>query len=536
MTNTKKILVADHDIQITAFLQERIKDKKFHFILATSMEYVVSLLESETFFAAIVDFEMQNITGEKVIDYVLEKKIPTIATFDELTDEQYIEVTNYPVIDYVIKNNLAGKSYLADLLQGLESFYNRHVLICSKDHSSLTTKSITQVFRSLLFQPIITSSKKDALELMRNDECIKIVYVDEELEDKSGLLLCREIKNRYPKRDMILFGGTVINGDTKRVEKLKGEFFKSGVTDFFSESIDKERFNTHIMSMMKILKQKQRLDTYIETVDKYVLVSITNKKGVIVYASDAFSEMSGYSKEELIGRNHNIVRHPDMDSSIYKEMWETIKAGHVWSGELKNRKKSGDFYWVSVAIEPIYDDFGLLMGYQSIRFDITDKKRVEELSIRDKLTGAYNRNKFDDVLNYEFAQRGRYKKELAMIMVDFDHFKNVNDSYGHQAGDHVLVESAKIIESCVRESDSFCRWGGEEFAVICPFTDLEGVLNLAEKIRLAVSNFHFIDIVRQTVSLGVAVAKENDTIEAFLKRSDDALYMAKEMGRNRVMS
>lgn len=121
-------------------------------------------------------------------------------------------------------------------------------------------------------------------------------------------------------------------------------------------------------------------------------------------------------------------------------------------------------------------------------------------------------------------------------MIDFDHFKNVNDSYGHQTGDHVLVESAKIIQSCVRKSDSFCRWGGEEFAVICPDTDIDGAVMLSEKIRLAISNFHFIDIVRQTASFGVAVAEDNESIDGFLKRTDEALYMAKQTGRNKVMS
>ena len=397
MSKAKKILVADHDVHITAFLQERIQDKNFHYILATSMEYVANLLETETFFAAIVDFEMKSKQGKKVIDYVIEKKIPTIATFDELTDEQHEEVSSYPVIDYVIKNNLAGKAYLSDLLQGLDSFFNRKVLICSGELPSAATKSITQIFRSLLFQPVVTKSAKDALDVMRNDDCIKVIYFEESLEYESGLWLCREIKGRFTNREIVMFAGASTD-NAKKNKKLKGEFLKSGVTDFFCGAIDQERFNTHIMSMMKILKQKQRLDTYIETVDKYVLVSITNKKGIIVYASDAFSDMSQYSKEELIGRNHNIVRHPDMDSSVYKEMWDMLKSGKPWSGELKNKKKNGDFYWVSVSIEPVCDDYKILIGYQSIRFDITDKKRVEELSMLDKLTGAYNRNKFDDLL------------------------------------------------------------------------------------------------------------------------------------------
>lgn len=534
ISHTKNILVADTDIHLIAFLEEEIQSKPFHYSFAAGYDYLADQLENETFFAAIVDFELENGKGDKFIDYVITKNIPTIATVNEMSVAQYNALSRYPIIDYVIKNNLAGKKYLRDLLQGLEYFYHKPILVCCNASCSPASESILRIFRSLLFQPILTTSAYDALRILDEDASIKIVYVNETLQDQEGLWLCREIKNRYPSRDIILFGGSRMAMDAQKFEKLKGEFLKSGVTDFFGESIDKERFNTHLLNTTKILKQKKSLGSYIQTVERYVLISITNLNGIILYASDAFCDISGYSKEELIGKSHNIIRHPDMDPSVFKELWSTLKSGNGWNGEVKNRKKNGDHYWVSVSIEPMYDDEGSVIAYQSVRFDITDRKRVEELSITDRLTGIFNRRKFDEVLHYEFSQRKRREKDLALIMVDFDHFKQINDTYGHQVGDDVLIHTAKLMHSSIRSSDSLYRWGGEEFCIICPSTDSDGVMHLATKIKTAISECEFCTIGRQTVSLGVALAQEEDTVDSFVKRVDTALYKAKSLGRNRI--
>lgn len=121
-----------------------------------------------------------------------------------------------------------------------------------------------------------------------------------------------------------------------------------------------------------------KLDKSLSIVDKYIIMSSTDAKGIIIYASDAFCEISGYSKKELLGSSHNIIRHPDMPKSIFKEMWDTITSGKVWHGEVKNKKKNGDYYWVDATIEPRFDNYGKIIGYDAIRQDITSKKLVQE--------------------------------------------------------------------------------------------------------------------------------------------------------------
>lgn len=174
------------------------------------------------------------------------------------------------------------------------------------------------------------------------------------------------------------------------------------------------------------------------------------------------------------------------------------------------------------------------MGYQSVRFDITDKKLVEELSLTDSLLGIYNRRKFNEIIDYQFTVWRRFKEPFSLIFIDLDDFKSVNDLYGHNQGDRVLIEFTNVINKTIRDVDSFCRWGGEEFLIICPYTDVEGVQVLAQKARTELENYTFTDIGQKTASFGVATVNEKDTIDTLIKRADEALYKAKKLGKNRV--
>jgi len=127
-------------------------------------------------------------------------------------------------------------------------------------------------------------------------------------------------------------------------------------------------------------EQKRKMESLLSSFDKNVIASSTNTKGKIIYASEAFCKISGYTLDELLGQNHNIVRHPDMKKEFYKNLWNTIKLGNIWKGEIKNKRKDGSFYWVDVVITPEYDINDKLLGYSAVRQDITSQKEVEELS------------------------------------------------------------------------------------------------------------------------------------------------------------
>jgi polar amino acid transport system substrate-binding protein len=161
--------------------------------------------------------------------------------------------------------------------------------------------------------------------------------------------------------------------------------------------------------------------------------------------------------------------------------------------------------------------------------------QLEKLSVTDKLTGIYNRLKLDEMLMHKKNVYDRYKRVFSVIMFDIDDFKKVNDNYGHQVGDDVLKKISSIAELNKRKSDILGRWGGEEFLIICPDTNLQGALALAEKIREEIEKYDF-GIKTLTASFGVSEYSENDSIEKLIKRADDALYKAKKEGKNRVFS
>jgi len=255
---------------------------------------------------------------------------------------------------------------------------------------------------------------------------------------------------------------------------------------------------------------------------------------MITEVSEAFCKISGYTKEELIGRSHNIVRHPDMPATLYKEMWETLKKGISWCGEIKNRRKDGSLYWIETIIEPRYNEEYDLVGYTAIRHDITDKKRVEELSITDRLTGLYNRLKLDELFAHYLSIAKRHQALFSIILLDIDKFKSVNDTYGHQVGDSLLQEIAKLLKTNVRFEDAVGRWGGEEFLILLPNSNSEDARLLAEKLRSVIEAENFAYVGSRTASFGVATYHQNDDEKSMTARADEALYLAKESGRNRV--
>jgi diguanylate cyclase (GGDEF)-like protein len=167
--------------------------------------------------------------------------------------------------------------------------------------------------------------------------------------------------------------------------------------------------------------------------------------------------------------------------------------------------------------------------------ELVEKNRMlEVLSVTDKLTGLYNRRKLDEVLEEELVRAQRYQVDVSIIMLDIDHFKQVNDTHGHGVGDAVLVAMAKLLREQTRDADALGRLGGEEFLVVCPHSNAEGSLHAATKLREAIAGHHFPGVGQVTSSFGIASCRPDDTAVTILARADAALYRAKGAGRNRV--
>jgi diguanylate cyclase (GGDEF)-like protein/PAS domain S-box-containing protein len=301
------------------------------------------------------------------------------------------------------------------------------------------------------------------------------------------------------------------------------------------------------------------LNEYKRAVDLSNIVSKTNPKGIITYVNDKFCEISGYTKDELIGKPHNIIRHPDMDREAFKDLWDTIKAKKSWHGIVTNMKKDGGQYIVDTNVIPILDVDGDVTEYIAIRHDITEleetkqqlrninkamKSKVDELysmthtleekAHKDNLTGIHNRDSFEERFTHEIEYARENSLPLSLMLFDLDNFKEVNDSYGHQAGDNILVEISSVVSQNIKASDIFARWGGEEFAILLPSTSLEGAYNFAQKLReiIEVNTFSYRENI--TASFGVAELDSEDDKATLFQKADKALYTAKANGRNRV--
>ena len=310
-----------------------------------------------------------------------------------------------------------------------------------------------------------------------------------------------------------------------RVRQIQIELFNSNK---YLERTVAERTN-------ELHDAMDELHRYVDIVDNHIISSHTDLKGNITYASDAFCRVSQYSQKELIDQPHSIVRHPDMPSIIYEDLWETISAGKSWRGDIKNRAKNGSAYWVEMNIDPMFNGNGEIIGYAATSQDISDKKHIEGLSVTDTLTQLYNRLKLDKAIAYEIERSRRYHNPLSIVMFDIDDFKSVNDTYGHQVGDSVLVNIADIVHDIVREADIAGRWGGEEFMIICPDTDIDGAVRLAEKLRKAIAENRFTAVGNKTCSFGATMLRLEEDADSFINRADNALYQAKREGRNRVV-
>ncbi|MCX7173074.1 MAG: diguanylate cyclase [Proteobacteria bacterium] len=282
--------------------------------------------------------------------------------------------------------------------------------------------------------------------------------------------------------------------------------------------------------------------TVLSTMDEAVVV--TDRDNKIVSVNPAFTAITGYLPEEVIGKNPRLLSSGMHAQEFYREMWETLKRTGNWYGEIRNRSKNGRLFVEWLSIKQLRDKEGKTAHYVAVFSDISERKAAEEhmrhMAHFDALTGLPNRSLFADRLQQTIAKARREKSHLALMFIDLDQFKPVNDLFGHHVGDLLLREVASRLHACLRrESDTVARMGGDEFVVILP--EIEGyqdAVKVGDKI-LATLNQPF-DIAGHKIhissSIGIAVFPEHGNEEKLLLRSaDEAMYRAKENGRNRLV-
>jgi diguanylate cyclase (GGDEF)-like protein/PAS domain S-box-containing protein len=314
----------------------------------------------------------------------------------------------------------------------------------------------------------------------------------------------------------------------------------SGALDDLVHNLE-TRVADRTADLLEVNTQLRKLSIAVEQNPSAII--ITNPKAEIEYVNPAFTRSTGYTFEEARGQNPRFLQSGQTSPETFKQMWESLQTGQTWRGELVNRRKNGEIYWEQTVIAPIQDVEGQIAHYVAVKEDVTARKiiemELEHLATTDPLTGLRNRRSFFPEAEKIFARSQHSPYALVVLMMDIDHFKNVNDTYGHQAGDVVLHEVAARLLDNLRPTDIIARYGGEEFVALLPRTSQDTLQKVADRLNAAIRErpfeykHHTIPV---TISIGGAMlTAASRSLDDLLTQADQAMYQAKAAGRNCVV-
>jgi diguanylate cyclase (GGDEF)-like protein/PAS domain S-box-containing protein len=282
----------------------------------------------------------------------------------------------------------------------------------------------------------------------------------------------------------------------------------------------------------------QLASTVFQASPEAIIITDTNNR--IIAVNPAFTRITQYEAHEAIGHDPKLLSSGEQGKDFYSAMWNSIQTFGSWQGEIINRRKNGEHYSEWLTINTVREENGEVRQRIAIFSDITDKKRSEEIIWRqanyDVLTGLPNRRLFHDRLMQELKRESREQSSLALMFIDLDHFKEVNDTLGHEAGDNLLIQASKRIAGCIRESDTLARLGGDEFTIILPgLSDPKRIGTLADTIINALGKPFMLNETTAYVSASIGITlypQDADNLTSLLKNADQAMYVAKGRGRN----
>lgn len=309
---------------------------------------------------------------------------------------------------------------------------------------------------------------------------------------------------------------------------------------------DNEGSPTHFVAIINDITERKVSDDYLKLVSRVFLhadesIFITDPEGRIVEVNPAFTSTTGYSREEVLGHNPRILQSGRHDRAFFASLWDAVQAKGHWSGEIWNRRKNGEIYPDKLTISVVKNDEGETLSYVCISSDISllkaQQSELELMALHDTLTGLPNRALLNDRLTMALAESHRSGVKMAVCFIDLDDFKPVNDTYGHGAGDVLLIEVAQRVSVILRATDTVARLGGDEFILILSEIQSEQeILSMLTRIMEAIARPYLLgeNSVMISASIGVTIYPDDRAdADTLLRHADQAMYLAKEKGRNR---
>jgi diguanylate cyclase (GGDEF)-like protein/PAS domain S-box-containing protein len=466
--------------------------------------------------------ELLNVAFEKVFS----DRKPTIIELGHVTrdgDEQIFEVRIYPVLE-----NDRVIALITDT-RDITEYHRQHDSL-EQNHAFLDTVIANSPIIIWAFDDkgIFTLSEGKGLEGL-GFEAGEVV----------GLSVF-DVYQNHP--DIISHSERALKGEeVKSVVRVKNHTYQAIYTPVFNDKGEV----TSVIGVAYDITTADEIETQMHIISAALeqttdVVLVTDANGIVEYVNPAFEATTGYGQDEIIGHNPNLLNSGKQDKSFYKNMWDTLRKGENFSDVFVNKRKDGTIYYEEKTITPVRDYAGDITHFISTGKDISERMRTQErlhyMAHHDALTKLPNRTLFLDRLRQAMARANWHNRLIAVIFMDLDKFKDVNDSLGHDLGDMLLVQMTQRLSTSVRAGDTVARFGGDEFAILLDDVASEkDVSQLAKKMLDTLAPpFRIQDHeVRVTASVGVSIfPSDGDDSETLLRNADVAMYRAKHLGRN----
>ncbi|SFN35582.1 PAS domain S-box-containing protein/diguanylate cyclase (GGDEF) domain-containing protein [Formivibrio citricus] len=402
------------------------------------------------------------------------------------------------------------------------------------DDEEFVLNALVRLLRTEGYNLLTANSGPAALEVLAHNE-VHVILSDQRMPGMSGSEFLSQVRGLYPETVRLVLSGFA------DLALVTDAINRGNVYKYLSKPWDDELLKTSIREAFEHYELGRRgiqFTSIYENTQEGIL--ITDGEGCIQAVNPAFSMITGYRQDEVVGKKPSHFRSGRHGEEYYRQMWRALLDEGKWTGEIWNRRKNGEIYAERLNITAVKDPQGKILQYVALFADITEHKRAEEAlhhqAYHDVLTGLPNRLMYAECLELALLQAARRQLKCAVLMLDLDRFKNINDTFGHEFGDKLLLGVAGRLQTCIRQEDTLARMGGDEFAFLLPLvSDIRHIASATDKILAAFTRpvsveGHELFI---TPSIGVSLfPNDGNDVETLQKHAEVAMYRAKESGRN----
>jgi len=411
----------------------------------------------------------------------------------------------------------------------IQKYLKSLTVLYVEDDESIRTE-LAEFLKRRVGTLILAADGQDAWSKF-SEQSVDLVITDIKMPHMNGLILASKIKEQSPSTPILIT--TAFEQTDYLIDAIR-----IGVDKYIIKPIDTSLMMRDLMACVKQSHADQQLELINQLFDNNKEgILVTDKTNSIIMVNKAFSKITGYMRDEVIGKSPKLLASGRHDDVFYDNMWQEINAKGSWQGEIWDKRKNGEIFPQWMSISTLLNDAGQVSHYMAMFANISqwkaDEERLKYLASHDVLTGLPNRNTLYDLMSLSFANADRNKESVAILFVDLDEFKPVNDNYGHHVGDILLQNIARRLTATLRSGDTISRLGGDEFIIV--LTNAENRDDLSAtvvKIQQIIAKPIDIDgySLSVTSSIGISLYPEHSKYaERLISYADTAMYQAKKL-------